>query len=194
MSEIAFASMAATLAAKGTEKGTEFLDQARLFMKERWSQSFGQYDIEKVFWQTVYAEGLYIGASVLWRIVSGLTDLFSQILMPLTAEPYSEIDISQQLARQRHWYFGRWCEVRSNEPCTEEGFNEHLKVRHPELYSYKIGGGQEGEIFAPTNFGGLTSILDKVLIDWFNWITLCIPAGFAILEYRHYKKMKRMMP
>jgi len=36
--------------------------------RRTWSKAFPDFDIEKVFWQIVYAEGIFCAISLLWRI------------------------------------------------------------------------------------------------------------------------------
>jgi hypothetical protein len=53
---------------KGIETGALTLEQAKRLFRETWGKAFGDFDMEKVLWRTVYSEGFIFLGYALYKM------------------------------------------------------------------------------------------------------------------------------
>jgi len=65
-----------------TESLLKVIKQIEHFNREKLKKAFGNYDVEKVFWQIVYTEGIFFGAAFVYWLMDTLAWLIPGEQLP----------------------------------------------------------------------------------------------------------------
>lgn len=149
---------------KGLETGSLDFKQARSLFKETASKAFGEFDIEKVFWRSVYGVGFFFMAKIIYQIyVAGkLVEVYPEEL----PEQFFNIGWWQKWASPIVWLIYEWAVPQE----------EHERKRSEILE--KIG---------------IPKVLDDVMMKYSTLVMIGIPGLFGFLEYRRVKKLKEVL-
>ena len=164
-------------ASVGAQLGMVSADKFKEVFRETYNKAFPDFDIEKVFWQTMYVEGLYLVINVIYRI--------SDVWIGLTANlPYlfggkPPIIVNTDMPEDQF--------KQIMEECTEEtGYGEGNTVwgacviRKMEEAGYPVD--------PPTM---IEDLLQKVFVDYAPLVIMGIPLVFVLLEAKNMKNRKK---
>lgn len=189
MSEVALSIAALE---KGLEIGAVGFKKAKEIFRETWREAFGEFDVEKVFWRTIYAEGIFWTLSLLWQYA----------ILPLKG--ISEV-LSGERYREYRAIVDCILEEAADLPFAERlGINQILVQRIP--IGEKLAMLQEagyGDLVAactvapeegdPDPTFELENLANVILVDYRDYITLGIPLLFLFLEYRRVKRLRELL-
>ena len=180
---------AATVAA---QMGWMNKDKFQKIFRETYSKAFPDFDLEQVFWQTIYAEGLFVVASLVWRASEAyrtFIGLWEGDVAIIGTEVYDTTkgEVTMPLISGTFPY-DFYC---------PEGFK---LVRGPSSAACVITAagreaglaeGEELEKGKPFE-AMIAGFLDEVLVGkYFGYALMAIPALFFLLELKNWKKRKR---
>lgn len=172
---------------KGLETGSIVFDQARGLFRETWQTAFPTYDMEKVFWRSVYGVGIFGLLWFAWTVGAAWRSLLKALMpaKPKARTPEGElIDIPNEV----------WKEVWDE--CQAEGveggnlFLACVTVKLRERgYERLERAEEEEEEKAPF----LVDLGDKIFLENPGLAALLIPVLFAALEWKEMKRRNEML-
>ena len=163
---------AATVAA---QMGWMNKDKFQKIFRETYNKAFPDFDLEKVFWQAIYGDGIFLLASLVWRS----SQVWQGFVHIMSGEAKEDVVAP-----------------------TLEGVFPNTKWVCPEGYmlvkQYPSGalcvkeGSPTADAAGMYKIGGLMDIMDEVLVGkYFSYVLMSIPALFLLLELKNWKTRKR---
>lgn len=155
--------------------------QAGVVAKMGAKKAFGEFDIEKVFWQIVYGEGIFVASYAVWEIykwIDGLQEVLSGDLTGIIPHSCkSALGIGWKLV-----YTCTACASPNNVFNTREECEAHL-VEAP-----------EGEAEKPNTLEDAAWMLCTNLFNKYGGVVMLgIPVLCVLMEYRNLKRRKKAL-
>jgi len=163
-------------ASVGAQLGMVSADKFKEVFRETYNKAFPDFDIEKVFWQTMYVEGLYLVINAIYRISDVWTG-FTAKLVDWHGEVILNPDdpVPEELM------------IQIEAECTEEtgkseGDNEWgaCVIRKVKEAGYTVN---ENTM--------IEDLLEKVFVDYAPLVIMGIPLVFVLLEAKNMKQRKK---
>jgi len=158
--------------------------------RRTWAKAFPDFDLEKVFWQAVYAEGIFVVASLVWR-VGGVWRAFMSLFQPPEYH-YETTEVSGEVPQEILDEAWEHCETiwglagspAAIKPCIEE----RLAQQGYEAVDVKKVSGTGDQ----PGVDVLMDIMDDVFVgQYFPFVLMGIPVLFLLLEYKNYRRRKK---
>ena len=167
------------VASFAADKGWIEAEKFKEIFREQYKKAFPDFDLEKVFWQILYTEGIYLSINVIYRISDVWTGLTANL--PYLFGGSSSVILNPDDPVPEDLM------IEIEAACTEEtGQSEGNKewgacvLRKVQEEGYTVSGNTM-----------LEDLLKKVFVDYAPLVIMGIPLLFTLLEANNAKKKRR---